>query len=144
GRDRVRRCETRAQALRVHALERSLALKERMERRAAGNLEGSIVAGQYRIKQRMGSGASGVIYEATRVRDGLPVALKMLRVVNATDTMASDRLRREAETLSLSWHPNVVERIDSGVLPDGITYLVMELLRGETLASRIKKRGRIP
>ena len=48
---------------------------------------GSIVAGQYRIKQRMGSGASGVIYEAQRVRDGLPVALKMLRMVHATDAM---------------------------------------------------------
>jgi serine/threonine-protein kinase len=144
GRDRARRCETRAQAVRVHALERSLALKERMERRAAGNLEGSIVAGEYRIKQRMGAGASGVIYEAVRVRDGLPVALKMLRVVNASDTIASDRLRREAETLALAWHPNVVERIDSGVLPDGTCYLVMELLRGETLASRLRGRGRVP
>jgi serine/threonine-protein kinase len=144
GRDRQRRCETRAQSTRVHALERSLTLKERVERHAAGNLEGTIIAGQYRIKQRMGSGASGVIYEAARVRDGLPVAVKMLRVVHASDTMASDRLRREAETLSLSWHPNVVERIDSGVLPDGTTYLVLELLRGDTLAGRLKARGRIP
>lgn len=143
-RDRLRRCETRAQSTRVHTLERSLTLREHVERRAAGNLEGSIVAGQYRIKQRMGSGASGVIYEAARVRDGLPVALKMLRVVHASDAIASDRLRREAETLSLSWHPNVVERIDSGVLPDGTTYLVMELLRGDTLAGRLRARGRIP
>src|SRR5690606_31770268 len=45
--------------------------------------------------------------------------------------------------LGLSWHPNVVEVIDHGHLPDGTSYLVMELLRGEPLASRLKARGRL-
>src|SRR5262249_11825543 len=63
-RDRLRRAETNAQVSRVNALERSMMLKETRERAAAGNLEGSIVAGQFRIGIRMGSGASGVIYEA--------------------------------------------------------------------------------
>jgi serine/threonine-protein kinase len=142
-RDVHRRAEARAQAIRVQSLERSLALKERRERTTAGQLEGTIVAGQYRIKQRMGAGASGVIYEAERMRDGLPVAVKLLRAVAAQDAIASDRLRREAEALGLSWHPNVVERIDHGHLPDGTTFLVMELLHGETLARRIRARGRI-
>lgn len=139
-RDRVRRIETAAQAVRVSALERSLALRESEDRVAAGDLEGMVIAGQYRIGTRMGSGASGVIYEATRITDGLHVAIKLLRAASAHDAAASDRLRREAEALGLSWHPNVVEVIDHGHLPDGTSYLVMELLEGETLASRLKLR----
>jgi hypothetical protein len=142
-RDRLRRAETSAQVARVHALERSLLLKETRERAAAGNLEGSVVAGQFRIGVRMGSGASGVIYEALRISDGTPVAIKLLRAAAAHDAVASDRLRREAEALGLSWHPNVVEVIDHGHLADGTAYLVMERLHGETLAMRLKGKVRL-
>ncbi|AKV02579.1 serine/threonine protein kinase [Labilithrix luteola] len=142
-RDRERRIADAAQAVRVSALERSLALRETEDRAPAGDLDGLVVAGQYRIGARMGSGASGVIYEATRITDGLPVAIKLLRAATAHDAVASDRLRREAEALGLAWHPNVVEVIDHGHLPDGTAYLVMELLRGEVLANRLKYRGRL-
>lgn len=138
GREGVRRSEAAAQQLRVNALERTLTLKEWRQQTAAGSLEGTVIAGEYRIKQRMGSGASGVIYEAERIRDGLPVAMKLLRVAAAHEAVASDRLRREAEALGLAWHPNVVEVIDHGHLPDGTAFLVMELLRGESLALRLR------
>lgn len=143
-RDRVRRIETAGQSMRVSALERSLALRDKERRAQAGEIEGSVVAGQYRIGERMGSGASGVIYEAMRITDGLPVAIKLLRAATAHDVTASDRLRRESEALGLSWHPNVVEVIDHGHLPDGTSYLVMELLQGEMLAARLKDRVRLP
>jgi serine/threonine-protein kinase len=126
----------------VYALERSLSLKEGYER-SAGGLEGSVVAGQYRVVRRMGSGATGVIYEAARTSDGMPVAIKLLRAAAAHEAVASDRLRREAEALGLSWHPNVVEVIDHGHLPDGTAYLVMELLHGESLAGRVRAKGRL-
>jgi len=142
-RDRLRRAETHAQALRVHALERSLVLKETHDREVGGRLEGQVAAGQYRIVRRMGSGATGVIYEAVRMSDGVPVALKLLRAAAAHEAVASDRLRREAEALGLSWHPNVVEVIDHGHLPDGTAYLVMELLHGESLAGRLRTKGRL-
>jgi hypothetical protein len=142
-RERLRHTETSAQVSRVHALERSILLKENRELAAAGNLEGSIIAGQYRTGVRMGSGASGVIYEAARISDGLPVAIKLLRAAAAHDAVASDRLRREAEALGLAWHPNVVEVIDHGHLADGTSYLVMERLRGETLATRLKGKVRL-
>jgi serine/threonine-protein kinase len=143
-RDRARRVESASQALRVSVLERSLALRDTEKSASAGDLEGSVVAGQYRIVERMGSGASGVIYQATRITDGLGVAIKLLRAATAHDVTASDRLRRESEALGLSWHPNVVEVIDHGHLPDGTSYLVMELLQGETLATRLKYRLRLP
>ena len=106
-----------------------------------GALEGSVAAGQYRIVRRMGSGATGVIYEAVRISDGMPVAIKLLRAAAAHEAVASDRLRREAEALGLSWHPNVVEVIDHGHLADGTAYLVMELLHGESLATRLRAQG---
>lgn len=139
----LRGIEAGAQMMRVSALERSLALRDTENRAAAGDLEGNVVAGQYRIGTRMGSGASGVIYEATRLTDGMPVAIKLLRAATAHDAVASDRLRREAEALGLSWHPNVVEVIDHGHLPDGTSYMVMELLSGEPLATRLKARIRL-
>jgi hypothetical protein len=142
-RDQLRRAENHAQQTRVHALERSLSLRESHETGAGAKLEGSVAAGQYRILRRMGSGATGVIYEAVRISDGQRVAIKLLRVAAAHDAVASDRLRREAEALGLSWHPNVVEVIDHGHLPDGTTYLVMELLPGESLAARLLARGRL-
>jgi hypothetical protein len=142
-REQMRRAQASAQQTRVYALERSLSLKEAHERGAGGQLEGTVAAGQYRIVRRMGSGATGVIYEAVRISDGMPVALKLLRAAAAHEAVASDRLRREAEALGLSWHPNVVEVIDHGHLPDGTAYLVMELLQGESLASRVQTRGRL-
>jgi tRNA A-37 threonylcarbamoyl transferase component Bud32 len=140
--DRARRADVTAQRTRVYALERSLLLRDE-HKSASGTLEGTVVAGQYRIVRRMGSGGSGVIYEAVRVSDGLPVAIKLLRAVAAEDAIASDRLRREAEALGLAWHPNVVEAIDHGRLADGTSYLVMELLSGEPLSARLEKRGRL-
>jgi len=91
----------------------------------------------------MGSGATGVIYEAVRISDGMPVAVKLLRAAAAHEAVASDRLRREAEALGLSWHPNVVEVIDHGHLADGTAYLVMVLLHGESLATRLRSKGRL-
>jgi serine/threonine-protein kinase len=140
GRERRRRAEAAAQQTRVQALERMLALKDWRSASAAGSLHGTVIAGDYRIKARLGAGASGVIYEAERIGDGLPVAMKLLRVAAAHEAVASDRLRREAEALRLAWHPNVVEVIDHGHLPDGTAFLVMELLRGESLAFRLRKR----
>jgi serine/threonine protein kinase len=142
-RQRLSRIEATAQGIRVRALERSLALRENERRTSAGSLTGAVVAGQYRIGERLGSGASGVIYEATRITDGTNVAIKILRAATAHDVTASDRLRRESEALGLAWHPNVVEVYDHGYLADGTAYLVMELLRGETLASRLVQRTRL-
>ena len=143
-RERRRQAMGHAQALRVKVLERGLSLNEAREREMGGQLEGmTIAAGQYRILRRMGSGATGVIYESVRISDGVPVAIKLLRAAAAHEAVASDRLRREAEALGLALHPNVVEVIDHGHLADGTAYLVMELLHGESLASWLRGKGRL-
>ncbi len=129
------------QGLRLRMLERGLELSERAPKSALGDFEGAVVAGRYRIGRRVGAGASGAVYEAARTEDARPVAIKLLRAATAHDAASSDRLRREAEALGLAWHPNVVEVLDHGRLPDGTTYMVMERLEGETLASRVERHG---
>jgi hypothetical protein len=140
----VRRAQSDAQMNRIRTLERSVALQEERERFAVGFLEGSVVAGKYRLGRMLGTGASGVIHQATRLSDNAPVALKLLRAAVAHDTVASDRLRREAEALGLTWHPNIVEVFEHDHLPDGTAYLVMEQLEGESLATRLRRAGPVP
>ncbi|MGZ3478127.1 MAG: serine/threonine-protein kinase, partial [Polyangiales bacterium] len=138
-----RRAQVKAQSMRIRALERSLELQDRPEPTAAGDLDGQVIAGLYRLHARLGSGATGVIYEALRLSDRTPVAVKLLRAAVAQDSVASDRLAREAEALRLTWHGNVVELYDHGTLPDGSSYIVMELLKGETLATRLARQGHL-
>lgn len=138
-RDRVNRARGQAQHYRLRALERSSQLREVARSKLLD--EGSVIAGLYRLVARLGTGGNGVIYQATRLSDNLSVAIKLLRPAVAHDGVASDRLRREAEAMGLAWHPNVVELYDQGTLPNGTTYLVMELLQGENLGARLARLG---
>lgn len=137
--DAQRRARARGQAQRIQALERSSILRSRRD--AAGTVfaSGTLVGGQFRLRRPIGVGAAGAVWEAERLADGKLVALKLLRTAVAHDSQAADRLRREADALGLAWHPNVVEVLDHGHLPNGVAYLVMELLSGETLAQRLER-----
>ena len=139
--ERRRRAQSRAQLVRIHTLERTATLRERRERGSIAFQEGLVLAGQYRLTEKVGMGANGTIWEAERLADGELVAIKMLRAAVAHDTIAADRLRREAAALGLAWHPNVVEVYEDGHLPDGTSYLVMERLHGESLAARLRRVG---
>ncbi len=141
GEQRRRSATVASQLIRIQALERAAGLRDA---RYAGTRQvdaGSVIAGQFRLKGKLGSGASGAIWEAERLSDGSTVAIKLLRTAVAHDTVAADRLRREAAALGLAWHPNVVEVYEDGTLPDGTSYLVMERLYGESLARRLKREG---
>jgi serine/threonine-protein kinase len=136
--------QTPSGAYKIAMLERALLLSQRPRGGHVGDFEGQVVAGRYRIGRRLGTGATGAVYEALRMEDAQPVAIKLLRAGSAHDVASSDRLRREAEALGLSWHPNVVEVYDHGRLPDGTSFLVMERLKGETLADRLHREGCLP
>ena len=139
--ERRRRAAEAQQLHRIGVLERASTLRDARERQAQVFREGSMVAGQYRLQKRLGAGGIGTIWEATRASDGEVVALKLLKAAVAHDSVASDRLRREAAALGLSWHPNVVEILDEGHLPDGTCFLVMERLAGESLETRLARTG---
>jgi len=133
----------RAQKTRIQALERETSVHEQhaLDARAPRDQP---IAGEYELGEQLGVGGAGAVWEARRIRDGAIVALKLLRAGPASDSRASDRLRREAEALGLAWHPNIVRIFDHGILQSGLGYLVMERLRGETLAARARRLRGLP
>jgi hypothetical protein len=90
----------------------------------------------------LGEGATSAVFEARRAC-GEAVAVKVLRV--AQSVAADERLRflREAETASSLVHPNIVRVLGQGE-SGGLLYIVMELVRGETLGERLKHEGPLP
>ena len=85
--------------------------------------------GRYKIVERLGAGAMGVVYRAEDRELGRDVALKQL---HRPDAELTDRLVREARSMAQVNHPNVVAVYDVGVL-EGITYIAMELVTGQSL-----------
>ncbi len=89
--------------------------------------------GRYELVRRLGAGGMGVVYEARDPQLDRPVAVKMLRPERTTDSIEGhERLHREARALAKLSHPNVVQIHEVGE-HEGITYVVMELVRGQTL-----------
>jgi serine/threonine-protein kinase len=102
------------------------------------SLIGAELDGRYRIVRRIGAGGFGTVWEAIVRSNGERVAVKTLSGELAERPEASARFRREARAASSIFHPSIVRTLDLGVSDDGIHYLVMELLRGSTLAEVLK------
>ena len=98
--------------------------------------------GHYRVESQLGRGGMGVVYRAMDERLHRPVALKALPADLVGDEDELARLVREARTLALVSHPNVAT-IHGMEQADGSTYLVLELVEGETLKDRLV-RGALP
>jgi serine/threonine protein kinase len=111
-------------------------------------LTGRTLADRYRIAEVIGRGGMGAVYRATDERLGREVALKVI-LLPAGDAHlrehARARFQREARAAARLHHPNVVTVHDFGTDPTlGLDYLVMELLHGEDLASRLERAGPLP
>lgn len=92
----------------------------------------------YRILGSLGAGGMGVVYLAEDQRLGRKVALKFLPADSVQDQQALDRFRLEARTASSLSHPGICAIYDIGVHEDA-PYIVMELLKGETLRERVAR-----
>ncbi len=94
--------------------------------------------GPYEIVSPLGAGGMGEVYRARDIRLDRTVAIKILPTHLADNAGAKERFDREARAISSLSHPNICHLYDVGA-QDGISYLVMEYLEGETLADRLRK-----
>src|SRR5271169_3536154 len=98
--------------------------------------------GPYEIQAALGAGGMGEVYRARDTRLERTVAIKILPAQFSADPVRKQRFEREAKTISSLNHPNICTLHDIGH-EDGIDYLVMECVEGETLAKRLEK-GPLP
>ena len=98
--------------------------------------------GPYEIQAPLGAGGMGEVYKATDTRLDRTVAIKVLPEHVASDPDLKQRFEREARTVAALNHPHICTLHDIGS-QDGIDFLVMEYLDGETLAERLEK-GALP
>ncbi|MGD0929040.1 MAG: protein kinase [Candidatus Korobacteraceae bacterium] len=94
--------------------------------------------GPYEIESPLGAGGMGEVYRAKDTRLDRTVAIKILPTQVSEDSEAKQRFDREARVISSLSHPNICQLYDVGS-QDGISYIVMECLQGETLADRLEK-----
>src|SRR5262245_14716903 len=85
----------------------------------------------------------GTVYEAKHPLIRRRVAIKVLRHEFTRDLDLVRRFFNEARATSEIRHPNIVQVVDVGTLPDGVPYLVMELLEGESLSECLASTGRL-
>lgn len=104
---------------------------------------GTIIAGKYRLVRALGAGGMGVVYKAENVAIGRTVALKLLHSHLADDEVSLARFQREARTAASVAHRNLVEILDLGVESSGAPFLVMEYVRGKSLAEALTLEPRL-
>jgi serine/threonine protein kinase len=92
--------------------------------------------GPYEVLAPLGSGGMGEVYSARDTRLTRDVALKILPASSYGDSDRESRLQREAEALAALSHPNIAGIYEIGHV-DGLRYLVLELVEGDTLADRL-------
>ena len=108
---------------------------------------GLILDSKYELVERLGEGGMGAVYRARRLHIGDEVAVKLLSHDVTRDEQAIERFRREARSAALIRHPNVVSIHDfndeSSVGDRSEAYIVMELVKGESLRHVIEREGRL-
>jgi len=100
-----------------------------------------LIGEKYRLDRLLGRGGVGAVYEATHLDLDRAVAVKLLLPDFTSDADALERFRREARAAARLNHPNVADTYDYGALPEGGAYIVMELVKGQTLREYMNACG---
>ncbi len=101
---------------------------------------GSVVDNRYEIIESVGSGSAAEVYSATDKTSGEQVAIKVQNKKGARNRRLQERFLREARTMMTLDHPNLLKVLDVGVMEGSRFFLVMPLVRGGTLLSRMRAR----
>jgi serine/threonine protein kinase len=96
---------------------------------------GTVLSNRYRLVRLVAQGGMASVWEAHDNVLARAVAVKMLHPHLAEDKLFLERFRREAVSAARLAHPNVVATFDAGVTPEGTAFIVMELVRGQTLSA---------
>ncbi len=107
-------------------------------------MHAALKLGQYRLKEKLGTGGMGEVYRAEHVMLKQDVAIKLIRPERAGDPGALRRFEREVKATSRLKHWNTVQIFDYGHTDDGTFYYVMEYLPGLTLDQIVKANGPLP
>ena len=106
-------------------------------------LLGTVIADRYQLDAILGRGGMGLVYRAAHLGLRRQVAVKILHPSLATSHDVRNRFEREAFAAGKIDHPNCINVMDSGKLPDGTRYLAMELLDGRPLGEVLEQEGQI-
>jgi serine/threonine-protein kinase len=107
-------------------------------------LVGQVLAGKYRIEEKIDEGGMGCVYRATHILMEKTLAIKVLHPALAADDKIVARFTREAKAASRISHPHALTVTDFGESDNGVVFLVMEYLRGRTLKDIIRGDGPMP
>jgi eukaryotic-like serine/threonine-protein kinase len=105
---------------------------------------GSVIAGKYRVLRLIGSGGMGTVWEGVHVTLGTRVAIKLIKPQFAQQPEARARFEIEARAAAKLHSKHAVHVYDYGLNPEGLPYIVMEFLDGESLSDAIVARGPLP
>ena len=124
---------------------RSTCPRDRVPTRAdiGDPLLGAVIGDRYRILDRVAAGGMGQVYRASHVRIASLFAVKVLYGDLAFDGGMRARFQREAEATSLLSHRHIVRVFDFGETPEGLLYLTMEYVDGQSLAGVLAREGRL-
>ncbi|HWB41950.1 MAG TPA: serine/threonine-protein kinase [Gemmatimonadales bacterium] len=107
------------------------------------DLIGSVIGNRYLVTELIGAGGMGQVYQAQDVRLQRTAAVKVLHAHLARDPAAVARVMREAANGSRIRNPHVVDISDYGETDQGVPYLAMEFIAGESLRATIQREGRL-
>ena len=105
---------------------------------------GQVIADHYYVEKRIAIGGFGSIYRAEQLDIGKPVALKIMHRELAADANMVARFRREGDVLIKLRDPHTVATYEVGQTPEGLPFIAMELLEGETLLRLLQLHGPMP
>jgi eukaryotic-like serine/threonine-protein kinase len=105
---------------------------------------GQVLGEKYRLVRLIGEGGMGAVYEALHLVVKRRFAVKLLRPERANSADVVGRFRREAEAAGALENEHIVAVTDFGKTPDGVPYLVMEYLLGESVGSLLAREGPLP
>jgi serine/threonine protein kinase/formylglycine-generating enzyme required for sulfatase activity len=104
------------------------------------DLTGQVIDGKYRIIAKIGTGGMGDVYRANRVIFGDDAAIKVLHLNQSQNSQAVERFLHEAKMSAKFKHHNAVSIYDIGTTPQGVPYLVMELVQGKNLRQLLREQ----